>query len=409
MRGDHQLRDLLDDRRSGYSLPQPFYTDPDIFALDLEAVFDASWLMIGFLAELPKQGSYLALTIGRTPIVVLRDRADVIRGFFNSCRHRGAQICPDGAGRKARLVCPYHQWSYDLDGRLRHAGQMPADFKAGDHPLRPIHVEVVAGAIYVCLAETPPDFAPFRQTLEPFLAPAGLENAKLAHQYVLVEKGNWKLVMENARECYHCAVCHPELGTSFPVGITAEFSGEDSVRMRNYRARMAEHGLAVGPADGSWWQIARFPLKEGVISMSPDGAPLVKKPLMEVYGGDVGSLRFATEPNSFCHVLGDYAFLFSVYPVGPEETHVVGKWLVHKDAVEGVDYDIPSLIHIWDRTNLQDRDLVENNQRGVNGRGYVPGPYSPDGEHFVLRFTDWYCERIRAHIGAPSGMIAEVA
>lgn len=409
MRDTAGFCELLNDRRPGHSLPQPFYTDPDIFALDMEAVFHTSWLMIGFTVELPKTGNYLALTIGRTPIVVLRDRSGGIRGYFNSCRHRGAQICPDGSGRKPMLVCPYHQWSYDLDGRLRHAGQMPAHFNPDDHPLRPIHVEVVAGALYVCLAETPPDFAPFRRALEPFLAPTGLEHAKLAYQCVLVEKGNWKLVMENGRECYHCSVCHPELGMSFPVGITAEFSGEDSVRMNKYRARLAKHGLAVGPSDGSWWQIARFPLNEGVISMSGDGAPAVKKPLMDIYGGHVGSLRFATEPNSFCHVLGDYAFLFSVYPVGPEETHVVGKWLVHKDAVEGVDYDVESLIHIWDKTNLQDRDLVENNQRGVNGLGYVPGPYSPDGEHFVLRFVDWYCERIRAHLGAPSSMIAEVA
>jgi Rieske 2Fe-2S family protein len=413
MRGTPDLHadfhELLDARRPGHSLPQPFYTEAGIFALDMDAIFHKSWLMIGFSVELPKTGSYLALTIGRTPIVVLRDRSGEIRGFFNSCRHRGAQICPNGSGRKAMLVCPYHQWSYNLNGQLRHAGKMPETFNPADHSLEPVHVETVGTAIYVCLAETPPDFAPFRQQLDPFLAPVGLENAKLAHEYTLVEKGNWKLVMENARECYHCAVCHPELGISFPVGISAEFSAEDSARMKAYRDRMAAHGVDVGPSDGSWWQLARFPLNEGVITMSSDGAPLVKKPLMEIYSGDVGSFRFATEPNSFCHVLGDYAFLFSVYPVGPEETHVVGKWYVHKDAVEGVDYDVPALMEIWDKTNLQDRDLVENNQRGVNGLGYQPGPYSPDGEHYVLRFVDWYCERMRAHLGMSSAMISEVA
>ena len=404
-----EFRNLLDERRPGHSLPQPFYTDPNIFKLDVEAAFNASWLMIGFSVELPKPGNYLAMTIGRSPIVVLRDRAGGIRGFFNTCRHRGAQICPDGSGRAAKLTCPYHQWTYELDGRLIHAGQMPDDFKAADHPLQPIHVEVVAGAIYVCLAETPPDFAPFRRALEPMLAPCGLENAKLAHQYVLVEKANWKLVMENGRECYHCAANHPELGISFPVGITEKFSAEDNAQMHAYRARMAAHGLKLGPDDGSWWQVARFPLNQGMVSMSLDGTPLVKKPMLDVDGGDVGSLRFAVEPHNFCHAVGDYTFMFSVYPVAPEETHLVAKWLVHKDAVEGVDYDVPSLIETWDATNRQDRDLAENNQRGVNGLGYRPGPYSPTAEGFVLRFVDWYCERMRAHIGAPSAKIAEVA
>src|SRR5262249_27408134 len=152
------------------------------------------------------------------------------------------------------------------------------------HSLRPIHVEVVAGAVYVCLAETPPDFAPFRRALEPMLAPYKLEEAKLAHQYVLIEKANWKLVMENGRECYHCAANHPELGLSFPVEITEEFSAIDTARARAYCTRMASHGLEVGPDDGSWWQIARFPLNEGAISMSRDGSPAVKKPMLGVDG-----------------------------------------------------------------------------------------------------------------------------
>ncbi|SON58026.1 Anthranilate 1,2-dioxygenase large subunit [Hartmannibacter diazotrophicus] len=409
MRDTSAIVHSLDRRRSGHSLPREFYTDRDIYDLDLEAVFEESWLMAGFTCELPKPGNYLAMTIGRTPVVILRDRSGATRGFFNTCRHRGAQLCADGAGRSAKLVCPYHQWTYDLDGKLQHAGEMPEDFDAGAHSLLPIHVEVVAGAIYICLADEAPDFAPFRKCLEPMLAPMGLENAKLAHSYVLVEKANWKLVMENGRECYHCAACHPELGVSFPVGVRDDMSTGDALQMQAYRQRMAGHGLSIGPEDGSWWQIARFPLNEGSITMSRDGLPLVKKPLVDLDGGDVGSLRFAIEPHNFCHALGDFAFMFSAYPVSPEETHVVAKWLVHKDAVEGVDYDLATLVETWDKTNLQDRDLAENNQRGVNGKGYVPGPYSPSAESFVIRFVDWYCERLRAHMGVASARISEVA
>ncbi|MBH0237326.1 aromatic ring-hydroxylating oxygenase subunit alpha [Methylobrevis albus] len=409
MRDDRHIAALIDERRPGYSLPQAFYRDPDIYAFDLEAIFEAQWLMIGFSCELPKPGNYLALTIGTTPIVVLRDRAGTVRGYFNTCRHRGAQLCADGTGRAAKLVCPYHQWTYELDGRLQHAGAMGDDFDPSQFPLRPIHVEVVAGAIYVCLAETPPEFATFRSHLEPMLAPYDLENAKLVHEVVLVEKANWKLVMENGRECYHCAACHPELGISFPVGITPNFSNEEGLRLAEYRARMERNGLVLGPQDGSWWQCARFPLNEGSISMSLDGQPVVKKPLLDVDGGDVGSLRFAIEPHNFCHALGDYLFMFSAYPVGPEETHVVGKWLVRKDAVEGVDYDLDKLVVTWDETNRQDRALAELNQRGVNGRGYTPGPYSETAEAFVLRFVDWYVARARAHLGQPALRVVDVA
>lgn len=400
---------LLAERRPGHSLPQAFYNDPEIYAFDLEAVWYASWLMVGFTVELPQPGSYMALTVGRTPIVVLRDRAGEIRGFFNSCRHRGAQLCEDGKGRKIRIVCPYHQWAYDLDGKLAHAGLMEEGFDKSLHGLKPIHVEIVAGAIYVCLADEPPEFSAFRAQVEPMLAPYRLEDTKLAYSSVLVEKANWKLVMENGRECYHCAVCHPELAIAFPVDISENFSAEEGAKFVDYARRMEAAGLIVGPRDGSWWQSARFPFNDGAVTLSMDGKPCVTKPILDVDGGDVGSLRFAIEPHNFTHALGDYVFMFSAYPVGPEETHVVGKWLVNKDAVEGVDYTIEGLTTLWDRTNLQDRALAENNQRGVNGLGYVPGPYSKTAEPLVMRFVDWYCNRVREHIGGPALRVAAVA
>jgi Rieske 2Fe-2S family protein len=408
MRNAASLASLIDERKPGHALPQAFYTSQDVFDFDLEEIFEKHWLMIGLDCELPRQGSYLALTIGKTPVVVVKNRDGGLSGYFNSCRHRGAQICADGAGRKAKLVCPYHQWTYDFDGRLVHANSMPDSFNREQHSLRPIHVRVVAGAIYICLAEQAPDFEPFARCLEPMLTPMGLTDAKLAHTETLVEKANWKLVMENGRECYHCEACHPELGISFPIGISPEFSAEDAVRMVSYRQRMESHGLSVGPEDGSWWQIARFPLNEGVESMSLDGKAVVSKPLCPLER-DMGSLRFAIEPHNFCHALGDYTFVFSAYPTGPEETVVVGKWYVHKDAVEGVDYDLRRLVETWDATNRQDRDLAENNQRGVRGNGYIPGPYSPSAEALVIRFVDWYCDRVEAAVGRQPARIMDVA
>ena len=126
--------------------------------------------------------------------------------------------------------------------------------------------------------------------------------------------------------------------------------------------------------------------------MTLDGQPCVKRTIGDVGNGDVGSLRWALEPHSFAHALGDYVFMFSAMPTGPEETVVTGKWLVSADAVEGEDYTVAGLTELWDRTNLQDRELAENNQRGVNSQGFVPGPYSEQAESLVLRFVDWYCD-----------------
>jgi Rieske 2Fe-2S family protein len=393
-----RIRSLLDQRRPGHTLPQAFYGDPDIFAFDMAAIYGRSWIMAGFEIELPEPGCTLAFAIGRSPVVIVRGRDGALRAFHNSCRHRGAQICANGTAKRPRLVCPYHSWAYDLTGKLVHAARMAEDFDPGAHSLRPMPIRCVAGTIYVCLSDSPPDFDDFAARVAPMLEPHELGRARLACEMTLVEKANWKLVMENARECYHCAANHPELAVTFPIGRRALSQSEQISVNQSFAARMAERGLPCGPEEGAWWQAGRFSLNEGTRSMTMDGQPVVGRTIGRVGNGDVGSLRWALEPHSFAHALGDYVFMFSAMPTGPEETVVTAKWLVAGDAVEGVDYTLPKLTELWDRTNLQDRELAENNQRGVNSHGYTPGPYSEQAESLVLRFTDWYCATARAYI-----------
>lgn len=393
-----RVLELLGCSNGDYTLPQAFYTDPDLYDFDVTAIFTRSWLMIGFEVELPEAGSYMALTIGRCPIVVVRGRDRVIRGFHNTCRHRGAQICADGHGRNMKLVCPYHKWTYELDGRLIGAARMASDFKSEDHGLRALQVELLGGCIYVALTEEAPDFGPFRAAVAPLLAPYKMGDAKVVFESTLVEKANWKLVMENARECHHCAACHPELRRSYPVGVGRDFA--DSEQFRGFAARMSQLELSVAPVEGAWWHAERYPLNPGMESLSMDGKAVVARRLVDIEDKEIGALWWALEPNIFCHAFSDYAFMFSAIPVGPQETHVVSKWLVHRDAVEGIDYTIDSLIEAWTKTNLQDRDLAENNQRGVNGLGYQPGPYSQEAEDFVIRFGNWYRAAARRAAGS---------
>ena len=382
---------LLDERRPGYSLPQDLYNSRNAFDFDMVAIFGRAWLMIGFAVELPRPGSWMAVPVGPWPVIVTRDRRGDLHAFHNTCRHRGAQICPPGKGASARLVCPYHRWTYELSGELASVTRMPETFDRADHGLTPIHVEDVGGVLYVCLADDPPNIGDFRRQFEPMLAPHDLRNAKVAFESTLTERANWKLVIENARECYHCPTSHPELAQSFPTGASAHFDfGEDN-RQELFAARMADAGLPVGPAEGDWWQAMRFILNDGFKSMTMDGAFAVRQLMCALEEGDIGSLRWSIEPHAFAHATADQVLMFYAMPTSPNESVVTAKWLVHKDAVEGVDYDLGHLTDLWLRTNLQDLDLVENNQAGVLSPGYRPGHYSPEAEALAIRFVDWYC------------------
>ncbi len=393
----HGISALLEARPVGHSLPGGLYNDPAAFDFDMEAVFGRSWLMAGFEAEVRNPGDYLSIMIGRWPVLVVRGRDGTLRAFHNSCRHRGSILCKPGSGHAARLTCPYHRWTYGLDGRLLAAGRMPDGFDKGDHALATLPLETVAGVIFICLADTPPDVSILRRDLQPLVAPHNFDRAKVAHKSVLVEYANWKLVMENGRECYHCATGHPELSHTFPV-TADEYFDLDGSEARAFGARMDSLGLPVGPAGEDWWQAVRFALNPGTVAMTTSGDFAVKKLMCDLGGGDTGSLRWAIEPNNFCHSTSEYTFAFNAMPIAPGETHVVSTWLVHEDAVEGVDYDVDTLIHLWTQTNMQDKEFAENNQVGVKSPGYRPGPYSPTAESLTLRFVDWYCAKAADYI-----------
>jgi Rieske 2Fe-2S family protein len=387
-----RVREWVRSRRPGHALPQPLYTTPEAFAFDLRTIFGRAWVLAGLACELAGPGAAMALTVGTSPIVILRDRDGEIRAFHNSCRHRGAMVCPPGLSQRQLLVCPYHQWSYDLAGKLVIARRMQESFDPAEHSLKPVHVRDIAGCLYVSLADDPPPIEEYAQGLAPLLAPHDLPNARLAHTETFIEKANWKLVMENARECYHCAARHPDLALTFPTEVKAHFAADTAGKVARFEARMEAAGLPVGPTIGDWWQAIRFPLNDGVFSMTMDGKHAVRRLMVDKEGGDIGSVRWATEPNAFSHALADHTFVFMAEPRGPQETLVTGKWFVHRDAVEGVDYHVESLVALWLNTNKQDIELVENNQCGVNGIGYEPGPYSEEAEALVRRFTNWYCQ-----------------
>ena len=204
--------EMLQNRERTFSLPQPFYTDERLFQIDMQEIFHKEWLIAGMTCEIPAKGNFLTLEIGKNPIMVVRGAEGQVHAFHNVCRHRGSRLCTSDKGKVAKLVCPYHQWTYELDGRLLFAGtEMGADFDMKQYGLKPVHVKVAGGYIFISLAQNPPAIDEFLATLAHYMEPYDMENAKVAVQTTLMEKANWKLVLENNRECYHCSGSHPEL------------------------------------------------------------------------------------------------------------------------------------------------------------------------------------------------------
>ena len=255
----------LEARRPGMSLDRKFYTDPEFHRLDLETLFYRDWLFAGHDCEIPAPGDYFTMQIGDYPIIVIRGRDGEIRALHNTCRHRGSRVCPAAKGAAKRLVCPYHQWTYDLDGSLIRARHQDGGIDKAQFGLKPVHCESAAGYIFICVAPVAPSFEPFRAQLARYAAPHRLADARIAFESTIVENGNWKLVWENNRECYHCAANHPELLRIVPR--TA-----DAFRhQRRARRRRDDGSLGALRGGGTAERVSAFGI--GTIPRKPNSSP----------------------------------------------------------------------------------------------------------------------------------------
>lgn len=403
----NEIARQLEGRPENYSLPQPFYNDPQYFRADMEEIFQKEWLFVGMTSEIPNRGDYFTIEIGQNPVLLVRDADGSVNAFHNTCRHRGSRVCTKHRGKVANLVCPYHQWTYDLKGNLLFAGtEMGEGFDMQQHGLKKAHAKTAGGFIFISLAQEPPqgDFDQFLETLETYMEPYDVENTKLAVESNMYEKANWKLVLENNRECYHCAVNHPEL-----LNTLLEWDDTNDPRASDeFKALVAEQSAAwdaegiphqhqsFGP--GLRNRIVRMPLKQGTKVMTIDGEPGCNKLLGRVKNPHLGSMRILHLPNSWNHMQSDHFIVFRVLPISAQESLVTTKWFVHKDAEEGVDYDVERLRQVWDATNDQDRILGEENQLGINSVGYQPGPYSETYEFGIINFMQWYSETMQNNL-----------
>ena len=412
--GRRPVESLVARRRPGYSLEAPFYTDATIFARDLDIIFGRHWIYVAVEPDVPEPGDCITVDIGGNSVLIVRDDDMRVKAFHNVCRHRGARLVHDPKTTVGNIVCRYHQWTYGLDGTLLYADHMAPDFERACHGLKPVHIRSLAGLLFICLAATPPDdFGDMAALLTPYIAPHDVPNTKVVHSTELVEAGNWKLTMENNRECYHCSVSHPELNHSlFAEGFGFSPSADNAA----LRGQTERYASLVGTMQSGWesggyasreierlagrptaFRVERLPLDGAGESETLDTKIACRKLLGNINDPKLGGLSVWTQPNSWHHFMSDHIVTFSAIPVDPRHTLLRTKWLVHKDAVEGEDYDIANLTAVWEATNRQDSELVGYVQAGVSSAAYEPGPYSTFTEGLVEKFCAWYIERLAAN------------
>lgn len=397
------IKALLQQDRAGHTLPRELYVGEEAFHFDTQVMLKSVWLYACTAAHVKNPGDYFVFEVGHNAIIIVRGRDNEIRAFWNSCRHRGAKICVEQRGRAPRLMCPYHQWTYGLDGKLLAARSMAEDFDKQDYGLNPVALENVGGLIFICMDENPPSIERVKADIEDQIGIYDIERLKVVVQDNYIEDANWKLVMENNRECYHCDAGHPELisvlGTyGFGKGLPED--GEADVvddaafdaMVEAKRAQWKDLGIfreLIEFPDGWWHRMARLPLANGVVTQSIDGKLACKKLIGPFTEPESSSLSVWTQPNSWHHFCCDHVVTFSLTPVAADKTLLRTSWLVHEDAVEGVDYDPDHIAALWRTTNIQDGHFSMLNHQGISSDGYQQGPYAVE-EKLVEDFKDFY-------------------
>ena len=393
---------LLAHTRRGYSLDRRFYCDDAVFAADMEQVIGRKWIVAGHVDRVRKKGDYFLYNIGLESIIIVRSDESTINAFYNVCRHRGSLICTKPQGRVARLTCGYHAWSYGLDGALLAARLMPEDFSKQDNGLHRCHVRVFHGFIFINLSDgAPTDFEAAFGDLHPYLDFHGFAGAKIAHSQSYPTTANWKLIVENFVECYHCAPAHPEFCSMHPPEALIAFGAgpssgpPDAVEkylptVKAWEARAASLGRPIGTVDDGPQSshlrlLLQRTIREGYETESEDGRP-VSSLMGKRLGFDQGRMYLSFSPFTQLVATNDFAVLFLFTPRSTMYTDVDLYWLVDGNAQE---VDVKRMIWGWDETTKQDKVITENNQAGILSKHYQPGRYS-EHERRVVTFQQWY-------------------
>ncbi|MFG1604043.1 aromatic ring-hydroxylating dioxygenase subunit alpha [Actinoplanes sp. NPDC049265] len=354
------------------TLPGHYYTDPIVFGTEQERIFEQMWFCAVRSSDIGSPGQFRTVQVGQENILVTRSTSGAPRAFLNVCRHRGAQLCASSEGSVKRTFrCMYHAWAYDLDGRLVAAPnlvKMP-DIDRVEYGLHPIHVREWLGYVWLTLAADPPSFSD--EVMGACVERLGdlesieryrLDELTVGRRIRYDVAANWKLIIENFMECYHCATIHPELTRVLP-----EFAG-------GYAAQYyVGHGAEFGPA---------------VEGFTVDGRAGVAAIDTITSDQDRRYYAITIKPQVFINLVPDHVIFHRMFPLAADRTIVECDWLFRPDVVaSGTDLD--ASVELFDRVNRQDFEACERCQPGMSSRSYRTGGVLVPSEHHIGAFHDW--------------------
>jgi Rieske 2Fe-2S family protein len=343
--------------RAMLALPRDYFQSEVIYCQELETIFYKRWLMACREEEIPAPGDFLVVPVGDESIILVHDEQGRIQAHFNVCRHRGTRICTTEKGHFASgfFQCPYHAWQYDLTGHLRAAPLMKGvpGFRKTDYNLFSAHVGVWGGFVFINLAEEP---APFEEEMGALInrfEDWHLPELRIAHKIEYTLNCNWKLILQNYQECYHCPGVHPLLSKRTPF-------------------RSAVHDCFEGAVVGGYMEISE---KRGSLTMDGKAAA---PPVCEVSGDDLQRVHYySVFPNLLLSPHPDFVLYHRLRPVTFDKTQIDCFFLLHPDIIREPKLmdRFQSAIEFWDMTNRQDWQVCEQMQLGLKSHRFKRGLY----------------------------------
>jgi Rieske 2Fe-2S family protein len=360
-------------------LPPAAFTDPAVLDWEVEEIF-SGWVCMGHASAVAEQGDFLMREIGPTSVFATRGEDGEVRAFLNTCRHRGSRIVTETEGKvRKRIQCPYHAWSYDLEGKLVAAPHMNEveDFDKSCWGLLEVRSQVVGGLLLIDLSGEAPDPVEHVGHILTFLDRYKVPELRRASGTVYDVKANWKGIAENYNECLHCPGVHPELNA-----------------LSDYRSGEEVYG------EGNWCG-GSMTLNDDADTMATgDGHSSDRPPIEGLTEKDVRSVYyFALFPNALISLHPDYFMLHTLWPKSPGETEVTCEWFFEPATMATEGFDPSDAVEFWDMVNKQDWHVCELTQLGVGARGYTAGRYAGDESDthaFDLMVAGRYMEALKA-------------
>jgi Rieske 2Fe-2S family protein len=365
---------------SASMLPPAAFVDRNVFDWEMKNLFHDGWICLGHISQVNEQGKFICREVGPDSVVVVGGEGGKPHAFLNVCRHRGARVLEAADGQvKRRIQCPYHAWSYALDGSLVAAPHMDGvdEFDKSCYGLIPVRLATLGGLVLVDLGGEAPE--PDRHVgdlidhLERYRNAELISGGRIEYEV----DANWKGIAENYNECLHCPGVHPELNA-----LSNYMSGEEM------------------QGEGSWCGGSMFITAQDAETMGKEGGHAGHRPRIEGLSeqDDKTILYFALFPNGLVSMHPDYVMLHTLYPRAPDRTDVICEWFFERRAVEAPDFDPSDAIEFWDQTNRQDWYVCELTQKGVGTTGYTAGRYSAE-EGTVHEFDNLVAGRYLEALG----------